>query len=170
MQYFGRQAADEVHVVGNEQKGAFVALQSHCERFHRRDVEVGGGLVHQQQVGRIDQELNEVQPALLAAAQDCGRLVDLFLAEHERTQDGPGFVFAECRCAGEHLFDDVLVGVEAVGPVLAEVAEFGIVAQVSDPLLRFYDAGDDFEQRRLAGAIGADQHCALAAFDGQIES
>ena len=50
--------------------------------------------------------------------------------------------------------------------MLAEVAELGIVAQVSDTFLRFYDAGDDLEQRRFAGSIGADQHCALAAFDG----
>ena len=72
-----------MNVVGNEQKGALVALQSHREGFHRRDVEVRGGLVHQQQVGRIDQELNEVQPALLAAAQDGGWFVNLLLTEHE---------------------------------------------------------------------------------------
>ena len=44
--------------------------RAYSQRVDARHVQVGGGLVHEQQVGRVEQQLHQRQPALLAAAQD----------------------------------------------------------------------------------------------------
>ena len=44
---------------------------------------MGGRFVQEKQVGRIDQEFHEIEPAFLAAAEDLGFLEDLLLAKHE---------------------------------------------------------------------------------------
>jgi hypothetical protein len=72
------------------------------------DVEVGGGLIHEEEVGGIDEELDEVEAALLAAAEDAGFLVDLVLAEEEGAEDGAGVVFAESAVAGHDFLEDGL--------------------------------------------------------------
>ena len=62
-----REGADEVHVVGDEDERAFVAFEGVDQRVDGEDVEVGGGLVHEQEVRRIDEELDEVEPGFLTA-------------------------------------------------------------------------------------------------------
>src|SRR5688572_178754 len=63
VQNFGGEFADEVNVVGNEDEGSFVALERKGQRLDSVDVQVSGGLVHEEEVRRIDEKLDEVQPA-----------------------------------------------------------------------------------------------------------
>ena len=70
-------------IVRNKDERAFVALQRQRQRLDGMDVEVGSRFVHQQEVRRVDEELDQVEPALLAAAQDGGLFKDLLFAEHE---------------------------------------------------------------------------------------
>jgi hypothetical protein len=53
------------------------------ERVDRRDVEVGRRLVHQQQVGRVDEEAGEGEAGFLAAGEHGDLLVNVVLAEEE---------------------------------------------------------------------------------------
>ncbi len=68
VEHFGGEFSDEVHVVRDEDEGAFVLFEGEDEGFDGDDVEVGGWFVHQQQVGRIDEELDEVEARFFATA------------------------------------------------------------------------------------------------------
>ncbi len=109
---FGGEFFDEVDVVADEDEGAVVAFEGHGQGLDGLDVEVGGGFVHQQEVGGIDEEFDEVEAALLAAAKHGGGFVDFFLSEHEGAEDAAGFVFVHGGGGGEDFFEDVFVGVE----------------------------------------------------------
>ena len=67
VQDFGGEGADEMHVVADEDEGAFVAFEGLGETFDAGDVEVGGRLVHEEEVGRIDEEFDEIESALFTA-------------------------------------------------------------------------------------------------------
>ena len=56
------------------------------------------------------------------------------------------------------------LGLQHVHAVLGIVAGFDVVTERALALLRSQNAGEDFQQGGFAGAIGADQHDALAAF------
>ena len=71
---------------------AFVTLQREHERFDRVNVEMRGGLVHEQQVWRIDEKLDQIEPALFAAAQNGGLLENVVLAEQERAENAARLV------------------------------------------------------------------------------
>ncbi len=51
--------------------------------------------------------------------------------------------------------------------MLGEVADTGIVALGAGAILGFDEAAEDFQQGGFTGAIGADEHGALAAFHFQ---
>ena len=53
--------------------------------------------------------------------------------------------------------------------MLRVVAELGGVTGLILAGVHWDDAGHDLEQGRLASAVGADQHDAVAAFDGQVQ-
>ena len=159
-----------MHVVGNEHERSLVAFERHGQGLDGGDVEVGGGLVHQQEVGRVDEELDQVEAALFAAAEHLGQLVDLLLAEHEAAEDGARLVLAQVGSAGQDLVEDGLLGVEGIGAVLAEVAELGVVPDLALALLELEHAGHDLEQGGFAGAVGTHEHRPLAAFDGHVEA
>ena len=135
-----------------------------------------GGLVEQQQVGR--QRERERERRALALAAGC-RLGNRGLVEAEAMQefdqarfDAPALAlvvcvivgrieaaaqrqaFAQRRCGRQHglLFDQH--DAQAVAPLYFAVVEIRA-------------AGDDVEQRRLAGAVAADEADALAVVDGQ---
>ena len=61
---------------------------------------MGRRLVHEEEVGRVDEEFDEVEPALFAAAEDFGFLVDVVFSEKEGAENAAGVVFAEIavRC------------------------------------------------------------------------
>ena len=60
---------EEVAVVGDRQDGARVALEVALEPLHGLGVEVVGGLVEEQQVGLLEQQLAERDPAALATGE-----------------------------------------------------------------------------------------------------
>src|SRR6266568_1603539 len=66
---------EEIAVVGDDQDRARIALEMALEPGDRLGVEVVGGLVEQQQVGRFEQEPAQRDAALLAASScgSCGR-------------------------------------------------------------------------------------------------
>jgi hypothetical protein len=73
--------ADEEDVVADEDHGAVELLQGAKQGFGAGDIEVIGGLVHEQEVGRIEQQLDEREAAFLTAAQNTDLLEDIVAAE-----------------------------------------------------------------------------------------
>src|SRR5688572_5369640 len=95
-----------------------------------------GWLVHQQEVWWIHQELNQIQTALLTAAQHAGQLINLFLAEHERPEHSARFVFPQQWGTRQHFFQHCARWVQSPGSMLAEITNLRIVSQLSFALLK----------------------------------
>jgi len=87
--------SDEVHIVGDEDEGAFVGFEREDERFDGEDVEVGGRLVHQENIRGIDEELDEVEAGFFATAENGRFFEDVVSLEKEGAKDAAGLVFAE---------------------------------------------------------------------------
>src|SRR5262249_4533762 len=70
---------------------------------------------------------------------------------------------------GHHLAEDGLRGIEDVRLILREIAELDVVA---DPALaggERLDAGEQLDERGLAGAVRPDERDALAALEREVE-
>src|SRR5690606_31706879 len=104
----------EVTVVGNQQQGARVALQPAFQPEDGIQVQVVGGLVEQQQVGRAHQRLGQVQ----AHAPATGEITDT--AFHLRRLEAQ---------AGQQLAG------AGVGAVAIGVVQFGVQARQGGAVL-----------------------------------
>ena len=62
-----------MHVVADENERAFVLLERADERVDRADIEVRRRLVHEQEIRRIKEQLDEREARFLAAAQHADR-------------------------------------------------------------------------------------------------
>ena len=163
---------DEVAVVAHEDERPLVAEQLLLEQLERLDVEVVGGLVHDEQVAGGEEEAGEEQAGALAAGEGGDGRPGALGREEEVLQ------VAE-DVAPDAVHDDVLV---VAGEVLAdggggverraELVEEGRLdarAEADGPRLRGEAAEEEAGERRLAGAVGADQGDALAAEDRRGE-
>ena len=88
--------ADEMDIVADENERPLVLLQRADQRVDAADVEVGRRLVHEQQVRRIEQQLDQRQPRLLSAAEHGHRLED----SSPRNRNEPSTVRAVCSETG----------------------------------------------------------------------
>src|SRR3954469_14810447 len=97
-------------------------LQRSNQRLDSMDIEVRRRLVHQEQVRRIDEELDEVQPRFFAAAEDCGLFVDVVLAKKKGAENAPRIFFAQVVASVHDFLQDALGRIEGGGAVLREIA------------------------------------------------
>src|SRR6478672_2011121 len=123
---------DRALVVADEDDGALVGLQRAEDLLAGGGVEVVGGLVEQQHVGRGDDEHREGQPRLLPTGEHPGRLVDVVAAEQERAQHLAGLGLVEVRRGGLHVLQHGAVGVEVL-VLLGVVAQLEPVARLDAP-------------------------------------
>ena len=144
--------ADDDGATGEFGKRVFQGAQ----RLH---IEVVGRFVQQQYVGLGLQHLGQVHPVALTARQ----LADLFLLirpfEVEPGDIGAALHFALAQrdvveLAGDFLPHRCCIFQAVTG--LVDVAELDRVAQAQLAAVRLFLAGDHAKQRRLAGAVGAD--------------
>src|SRR6185436_8819744 len=77
---------EEVAIVRDEQERGAGLAQEGLEGLARRDVEVVGGLVEQEQVDAADAEQGQLQARALPAGELADRLLDLVAAEEEARQ------------------------------------------------------------------------------------
>ena len=73
-------------VVGHQDHRALIAAQRVEHLLPRRRIQVVGGFVEQQHIGRRGHQSGQRQTGLLAAGQCAGGLVELRSGEHEGTQ------------------------------------------------------------------------------------
>ena len=98
--------------------------------------------------------------------------MDVVLAEEEGAEHAAGLLLGEAVLRGakfHHVLKDGQLRVEVVDAVLGEVARDHVAAFLAEAAVDRDDAGEDLEQRGLAGAVGADEHRALAAFALEVE-
>ena len=184
-----------------------VAPEELLQPDDRLEVEVVGGLVEEQRVGRHEQDAGQRHAHLPAAGQGAHVAVHGLGGESQAGQDlpGPGLeaVAAQLVEAGLDVAEPLdqllhLVGAVRIGQrvlqlvklgghrrdrtgavhglghgaaprhladVLREVAHGDAAVDGDLPLVRLLLAGDEPEERRLPGAVGADQPDLLAAVD-----
>ena len=74
-------SADEVNVVADEDQGSFVLLKRFHQGIDTRHIEVSSRFVHQQEVGRIKQDLNKRKTALFTTAENRDFFEDIVSTE-----------------------------------------------------------------------------------------
>jgi hypothetical protein len=81
LEHRGADRLEEPAVVGDEHDGGVDALQVALEPFERRDVQVVGGLVEEQQIGVTGQRAGERRAGQLAAGEGREVAVEVLVAE-----------------------------------------------------------------------------------------
>ena len=124
MKHLGGDRADEVDVVTDENQCPFVLEQRLGQALDTVDVEVRRRLVHQQEVWRVDEKLDQIDPTLFAPGEDLAFFKDVFPAKQEAAEDGAGVIFAEGRTHPHHFIYHRAFGLEGGAAVLAEIPKF----------------------------------------------
>src|SRR5512139_597503 len=152
-------AVEEPAVVRDDDGATREAQQGFLERTQRLDVEVVGGLVQQDDVAAFLEHLREVHAVALTAGEIADRLLLLRAAEVEAADVSARgrLVVADLdhvEAVREFLPDGLLV-VERL-PRLVDVRELHRRSDAQFTAVGLLLARDDAEERRLAGAVGAD--------------
>ncbi len=189
-------AVEQVAVMRDDEGGAGEFGEPGFEPHGGFEVEVVGGFVEQEHVGRREQDGGEGHAHAPAAGEGVDRAGLGVGVEAEAGEDGRG---ARGRCVstnGEeavmHFGEAVGVGVGvvgfgeegeaflvafqhaveqgdvAVGRLLPDLAEAGAGGEADGAAVDADFAGDGFEQGGLAGAVAADQADAAAGVDGEV--
>src|SRR4051812_36778720 len=155
----GGEAVEEEAVVADHHRAAGEILERVLEGAQGLDVEVVGRLVEQEDVAALLEHLGHVDPVALAAGELADLLLLVLALEVEGADIGAGadLVLAEAEhvAAARDLLPDVLAGVEVVAG-LVDIAQANRLADPDRAGIGLLLAADELEQRRLAGAIGAD--------------
>ena len=170
LQHTVREGRQEVAVVGDEEHGAFEVGQGGDQHFLGGHVQVVGGLVQHQQVGRIKQHLGHDQPRLLAAGQHAAGLFDIVAREAEAARQGAQGALARLGEGAVQRLEDRLLAVQQVHGVLGEIAHPDAGADADRALVGLGVAGHQLQQGRLAGAVGAQDAPALLAAHQEVEA
>ena len=158
--------------MADEDERALVGVERGDERVGARDIEVCARLVHEQQIGRGEEEFREGEARFFAAAEDGDFLVHIVLAEEERAEERARGLLGEAGVVNAQLHrlgEDGVPGVQHIEAVLGKIAGPDVVAEFAGAGLDRHDAGQDFQQGGLARTVGADEHDALAAFRGEMQ-
>ncbi len=165
----GGEAVDEVAVVGDEDNGAGKGLEGIKEDVLAEEVQVVGGLVHEEQVRGAQKHLCQGETVALSAGEDRHLLVDVVAGEEEGAEYVPQLRHHGKGGVGEKLVVGCLFTVEDLGLVLGEVVEGHIVPH--DPLPPFKGfAGHDPHEGRFSGAVMPHKGDPLPFLHGEIDA
>jgi hypothetical protein len=85
----GDHAIEEFAIVRNDQQGALIAAQPFFQPQHGIEIEMVGGLVEQQQLGRRHQRARQVEPHAPAAGELLHRALMRFRRKAQAVQQRP---------------------------------------------------------------------------------
>ncbi len=175
-------AADLHHVAGNcAQKSPIVGGDQVAERRRPEQplqpddagqIEVVGRLIEQQQVGLAHELAGQGKPFAPAAGKMIGPLIGIAETDLRQRDRRPGFALVILdRLAGKRGQKhraDAQTGSERV--VLGQVTDARAAPQGTRAGVGLLKAGQQFQERRFAGAVRSDQPQALAVvqIEGQI--
>ena len=160
---------EEVAVMGNHQQRSLVALEVVLEPFGHRAVEMIRRLVEDQQIGGAEQGTCERHTLLLSARELPDLPAEVVLTELRQKLlcfrlEVPDMLVAFIIM--QDRLEDGILRVEGRG--LREETDLELTAHRHTALIRLLEPRNDAEQRRLAGAVHADQRDLLALIDGKI--
>ena len=158
-----RQAFEEAPVMADQHQGGIERGQFPFQPFDRRQVEMVGGFVQQQDVGTRRERAREGGAARLPARERGGRL----LAGHAELFQQVARAVMVVRRAEPRLDigEDGREGREV--RLLFQVAQRGAGLEEARPALGLDDAGGDLQQRGLARPVAPDEREALPGCHGQ---
>src|ERR1043166_293009 len=164
------QRPDEINVVADEDERALELIERVEQGVNARHVWMGGWLVHEQQVRRIEEQFHQREPAFLAAAQHTHALEHVVAAEKKTAEQRADELFGDTLRRVERLFEHGVGRVEHVHAILRVVTGLGVVTEFARAGLRLEHAAENFQQRGFARAIRPDEHDALSAFRDEINA
>ena len=166
-QHLADRAIEEHAVVADDHDDAGPVVEELLERAQRVEVEIVRRLVEQQHVGLLDQREQQLQAPALAARQRADRRELRVAVEPELAHQLDVVERGLALVAGDGVAH-ALVQVE-VAAELVVVADLDRAPDLDRALRRLQPAGDEIEQRALAGAVGADDADAIARFEHVVE-
>ena len=164
---------EEVAVVADQQHGALIVGEHLLQEVERVHVEIVGRLVEDQELARHGHDLGEQQAVALAARERADRALGLARIEQEILEIGAHMT----RLAMHHdliaarraqRLPQGLVAVEH-GAMLVEIGLGQVLGELDRAAVGLELAGQHAQERRLAGAVGADDADAVAAQDAGRE-
>ncbi|MNZ81249.1 hypothetical protein D3C78_999090 [compost metagenome] len=152
------------------------------ERLAAGRVEAGAGLVEQQELRLVQQRAGDLHPAAVAAVERAHRLAAAFgellapqfqldaLGGQRARQAVQGGVVAQVLLDGQVQIEGALLEHHAdlrqrAARLLADRA----VAEADVAFLQVVEAGEQGDQGRLAGAVGAEQGVEASGHQGEVE-
>ena len=153
LQHAGGHVLEEVAVVAHDEDGARPIGENAFQPEDAIHVEVVGGLVHQQDVGRARQLARDRQALSPAAGQRLDRRAPVREAgAAERLRDAPGalVLLHGGQGGGEHVLDGA-AGLE--DRILRDVADSDAAANGAGAAVGGLDPGENLEEGGLAGAV-----------------
>ena len=166
---FRREPLDEIPIVGDEDERAAVIGEGVEQDVLRVEIQVIGRLVEQQRVRRAEQHARDGQPRSLAARQHAGPFVHIVAGEQEAAEDVADHRHHVHRRAVLQRVVHRQRRVEARGLVLRKVLHHHLVAFLPGAAVGRFRSGQHPHQRRLAGAVRADERDAVAPLDVQVQ-
>ena len=155
--------------MGDEDDRSREVGQSGLEPLAGGEVEVVRRLVEAEERGGSRQHPRERQTCLLAPREHADLPVDRVTREEEGPEDRAEPRPIRLRRRLLDLLEDRVVGVELVELMLGVVLDGDVGAERALPALDREHPGQDAEQRRLPGPVGAHQHHAVAALHLEVD-
>jgi hypothetical protein len=168
----GGDAVEEPAIVADDDGAAGEGEQRVLEVAQGVDVEVVGRLVEQQQVAALFDQLGEVDAVALAAGQHADLLLLVGAVEVELADVGAGVDVAAADAEDLLTAGDLLIDATCRGRARRGSGRRGDVDRLADLELAAVGlllAGDHAKQRRLAGAVGADDADDAALRQGEVQ-
>src|SRR4029434_1010855 len=128
-------------VVADEKKRPFVLLERADQGVDRADIEVSRGLVHEEEIWRMEQQLDERETRFLAPAQDTDRLEDVIPAKEKRAKHRAGGLLRDGIGCVEHAFEDGLPDVQRLDAMLRKITDPDIMPEFARAALHRQNAG-----------------------------
>ncbi len=156
--------------MADHDEGAAIGVQRRLQLADADQVEVVGRLVEQQQLrcGLGVEHADQGRPQPLATRQRRNGQVDVIAAKQELRQQMHAAGVGQARRERREALRDGALRVEQVQS-LGQVGD-PTVGALDVPCLRLQVAGDDAQQRRLAGTVGTGQRDPFRPADVEVDT
>ena len=154
------QRVDQIAVMCHQQDRALIGIQDRLQYLLRRNVQVVGGLIQQQEIGILQGKFRQRQPPAFAAGKH-GHFLEGVIAGEQIPADVVAALGGQH--AGRGRQDLVQHRLFRVQPLvrLRKIADVQAGTENHLAAQRFELAQDGFQERGLAGAVRADQRRAV---------
>ena len=160
---------EKIAVMADHEDGAFEFVDRSLERFSRPDIEVVGGLVHDEEIGRCGAEAGECGLGLFTAGKLADGMKRDVAFQPEAGEQVADVVLDPIRI----IFrpdgaDDRGAGVER-SQALIVIADLHLVPELGFAGIGFLVPDQGLDQRGFACAVGPDDADAFAPADGEAQ-